>query len=226
MSELGNVKIFGGVGALLLLLGTFIPYAGPVISIVGLIFVFIAVKSISELVKDHDIFTNYLYHFIFSLISIVAIFVIILIGFGAIGGFSWITSLQDINITDFETFWDYFGGIIGYGILALFVGWILGIIAAIYLRRSYNGIAKHTNVGLFRTTGTVYFIGAILTIIIIGLFIMFIARIIEIIAYFSLPDKIPSTEKKEEKSGRRCPECGRIIPEDALNCPYCSKKLS
>jgi len=225
MSDLGNAKIFGGVGALFLLIGTFIPYAGPIISIVGLIFVFIAVKSISELAKDHDIFSNYLYHFIFSLISIVAIFVIILIGFGAIGGFSWITSLQDINITDFSTFWDYFGGIIGYAILALFVGWILSIIAAIYLRRSYNSIAKHTKVGLFRTTGTVYFVGAITTIILIGFLILFIARILEIIAYFSLPDKL-STGDEKEKSERKCPDCDKIIPEDAVTCPYCSKKLS
>jgi len=194
MGELSNVKTFGGVGALFLLIGTFIPYVGLIISIVGLIFVFIAVKSLSDLVKDHDIFSNYLYHFIFSLISIVAIFVIVLIGFGMVGGFSWITSLQDINITDFSTFWDYFGGVIGYAILALFVGWILGIIAAIYLRRSYNSIAKHTKVGLFKTTGTLYFVGAITTIIVIGFLILFIARIIEIIAYFSLPDKIPNGE--------------------------------
>ena len=101
MEELGNVKTFGGIGALLMLIGCFIPYAGPIISIVGLVLVFIAVKSISEIVKDDWIFRNYLYNFIFSLISIVAIFVIILIGFGAVGGFSWIASLRDITITDF-----------------------------------------------------------------------------------------------------------------------------
>ena len=225
MSDFGNAKIFGGVGALLLLIGTFVPYAGPLLSIIGLIFVFIAVKTISESVNDHDIFSNYLYHFIFSIISIVAIFVIVLIGFGAIGGFSWIASLQDINITDFSTFWDYFGGIIGYALLALFVGWIIGIIAAIYLRRSYNSIAEHTKVGLFKTTGTVYFVGAITTIIIIGLLIMFIARILEIIAFFSLPDKLTNVKKVKE-SQRKCPECERIIPEDANTCPYCSKKFS
>jgi len=225
MGEQSNVKIFGGIGALLMLIGGFIPYAGPIISIVGLVFVFIAVKTIADITKDHDIFSNYLYHFIFSLISIVAIFVIVLIGFGAIGGFSWITSLQDINITDFDTFWEYFGGIIGYAILALFVGWILSIIAAIFLRRSYNSIAEHTKVGLFKTTGTVYFVGAITTIILIGLLIMFIARILEIIAFFSLPDKLTDVKKVKE-SQRKCPECERIIPEDANTCPYCSKKFS
>jgi len=225
MGELSDVKTFGGIGALLMLIGGFIPYAGPIISIVGLVLVFIAVKSVSELVKDNEIFRNYLYNFIFSIISIVAIFVIILIGFGAVGGFSWIASLRDITITDFSTFWDYFGGIIGYAILALLVGWILGIIGAIYLRRSYSSIAKHTKVSLFRTTGTVYFVGAITTIFLVGFLILFIGRIIEIIAYFSLPDEI-STGDKKEKSERRCPNCDRIIPEDAVSCPYCSKKFN
>ena len=136
--------------------------------------------------------------FILSIISIVVILVIMLIGFIKVGGFSWITSIQDINITDFSTFWDYFGGIIEYAIMALIVGWILWVIGAIYLRRSYNSIAKHTNVSLFRTTGTVYLIGALTTIILIGFVILFVGRIIEVIAYFSLPDELPTGNIKEK----------------------------
>ena len=115
-----------------------------------------------------------------------------LLAFGAAGGFSWISSLQNAEITNFETFWDYFGTIIGGCILGLIVAWIISIIAAIYLRRSYNSIAEHTKINLFKTTGTAYFIGAITTIVLIGFLILFIARIIEIIAYFSLPDKLPT----------------------------------
>lgn len=29
----------------------------------------------------------------------------------------------------------------------------------------------------------------------------------------------------KNKSDRRCPSCGRIIPEDANVCPYCGKKF-
>lgn len=32
-------------------------------------------------------------------------------------------------------------------------------------------------------------------------------------------------EPKRVSSARRCPNCGRIIPEDAKTCPYCSKKF-
>jgi uncharacterized membrane protein len=196
MGEFRNVKTIGIVGSLLALLGGFIPFIGPIIGLVGFVLVLIAVKSISELVKDKEIFRNYLIDFILSIISIVMILVIMLIGFFNVGGFTWITSLQDINIQDLSTFWDYFGGIISYAIMALIVGWILWVIGAIYLRRSYNSIAKYTNVSLFRTTGTVYLIGAITTIILIGFVILFVGRIIEIIAYFSLPDELPTDDIK------------------------------
>ncbi len=199
MSKLSEAKTFGGIGALLMLIGGFVPYAGPIISIVGLVLLFIAVKSISNLTKDEEIFSNYLMHFIINIIAIVALIAIMLLAFGAAGGFTWISGLEGAEISDFESFWDNFGTIIGGCILALIVSWILYIIAAIYLRRSYNKIAEHTKVDLFKTTGLIYFIGAITTIIIIGLIIIFIARIIEIIAYFSLPDNLPE-EKKETKT--------------------------
>jgi uncharacterized membrane protein len=190
MAELSNARIMGGIGAILMLIGGFIPFAGPIVSILGLVLIFLAVKTISEITKDKDIFSNYLMHFIFGILTIVAIFAIMLIAFGAAGGFTWITSLENVEITDFASFWSYFGDIIGGCVLALIVGWILSIIAAIYLKRSYDGIAEQTKVGLFKTTGTVYFIGAITTIVLIGFLILLIARIIEIVAYFSLPDKL------------------------------------
>jgi uncharacterized membrane protein len=196
MVELSNAKIMGGIGAILMLIGGFIPYAGPIVSILGLVLLFIAVKTISDLTKDKNIFSNYLMHFIFSILTVIAIVAIMLIAFGAAGGFTWISSLETAEITDFESFWEYFGELIGGCVLALIIGWILSIIAAIYLKRSYNSIAEHTKVGLFKTTGTAYFIGAITTIILIGFLILLIARIIEIIAYFSLPDKLPTGDKK------------------------------
>ena len=72
------------------------------------------------------------------------------------------------------------------------MGWVLMIIATMYLRKSYYRIAKHTKVHLFHTTGTVYFIGAITLIIGIGALILLVARILEMIAYFSLPDNLPA----------------------------------
>ena len=137
MKNLSEAKVYGGIGAILMLVGIFIPYGGPIISIIGLVFVFIAVKGISEIAKDEDIFRNYLMYFIFTILAIVAIIVIMIIAFGVAGGFSWITeitSMQPEEMTDLNTFWDLFGDMIIGAIIALFVGWVLAIVSALYLR--------------------------------------------------------------------------------------------
>ena len=36
---------------------------------------------------------------------------------------------------------------------------------------------------------------------------------------------IPKGIMNTEKSNRRCPNCGRHIPEDANVCPYCGKRF-
>jgi uncharacterized membrane protein len=177
-----------------MLVGSFIPTAGLVVDIIGLILVFIAVKYIADVAKNEEIFKNYLLNFIFSIIAIIAAIAIMLMAFGAMGGWAFITSLQSAQITDFNSFMNYFSnfsGLIAGCVAALFVGWILLVLGAVYYRRSYNLIADATKVDLFRTTGFVYFIGAILLIIAVGAIIILIAKILEIIAYFSLPEELP-----------------------------------
>lgn len=194
MGSLNEAKIFGGIGAILMLVGGFIPYGGPAVSIIGLILVFIAVKYISDVTKDNEIFHNYLIHFIVSILAVVAVFVIIVVTIGAVGGLSLFATLQSAEITNFASFWEYFAGLIGGCIIALIVGWILLIIGAIYLRRSYTSIAKHTKVHLFKTTGFVYFIGAITAIVLIGFLILLVARLLEIVSFFTLPEQLPLSD--------------------------------
>ncbi len=77
-------------------------------------------------------------------------------------------------------------------VLAYFIiTWITMVIAAIFLRRSFNAIADKLKAGLFKTTALVYLIGAILLIVLIGGIIMFIALILMIIAFFTMPTKLP-----------------------------------
>lgn len=192
MSQIGQAKIFGGIGALLSLL-IIVPTIGFLLGIIGLVLIFVAVKYIADETKNHSIFQNYLMNFIFSIIAIVAVIVIMIMSFGISGGMSWFTSIQEQNFTDPSTVWSSFGTLIGGCILALFVAWILLIISALYLRKSYNSIAEHTKVDLFKTTGLVYFIGAVSLIVVIGIFIIIVAKILEIVAFFSLPENLPST---------------------------------
>jgi len=189
MSKLSNAKTFGGIGALLMLIGLFISTFG-VIFIIGLILVFIAIKYIADETNDHKIFDNFLYFFVCHII-IVGVFV----GF-AIFSLSTIdiTNITQIaeNITDFSSFWAEFGTLITGCLLSLVIAWILTIIGALFLRKSFNGITEHTKVDMFKTTALVYLIGAATLIIIIGALILLIALILEIVAFFSLPDNLPT----------------------------------
>jgi len=186
MSKLGNAKILGGIGAILTLIGSFF----GVLTIVGLIMLFIAVKYVAEEVKEDSIFRNYLMYFIFSLVAVIAAVSIIVV---SIGG----------NILNFTKFFQEMAEEARHGaiegimkflagiIVALIVAWILMILASIYLRKSYNRIAEYSKVDLFRTTGMLYFIGAITLIIFVGFIIILIAKILEIVSFFSLPEEIP-----------------------------------
>jgi len=192
MGKLSEAKILGGIGALLMLLGGFIlPGIG---AIIGLILLFIAVKYITKETKDQSIFDNYLMHFICSIIAIVAVVVIF---FLSIGGFSltFFKALESMQFTDFNSVWNFFAPYIIWWIVALLIGWIFLTISALYLRKCYNSIADHTKINTFKTTGLIYFIGAITSIIGIGFIILLVAKIFEIVAYFSLPEKLQSTNQ-------------------------------
>jgi len=56
------------------------------------------------------------------------------------------------------------------------------------------------------------------------LIIVIILGLIGIIIWLIVRPPIGGEPKKVD-SDRRCPNCGRIIPFDAKNCPYCSKKF-
>ena len=187
MGKLSEAKILGGIGALLMLLGGIaVPGLG---GIIGLILVFIAVKYISEESKDKSIFDNYLLQFIYKIIAVVAVFVIFFI---SVGGFTFFSALESIDFSDFNAVWNFFEPYLFWWAIALLLGWAFLIISTWYLKKSYYSIADHTDVNLFRTTGLVYFIGAITLIILVGLIIILIAQILEIIAYLKLPEKLSS----------------------------------
>ncbi len=185
MSKLGSAKIYGGIGAILTLIGSFLPYG--VVSLIGIVLVFIAVKYISDEAKETGIFQNYLISFIFRICSIFALVAVTIIVVGSV-------SLK--NIEKFSNPKDLFEGLAGSVLVGIIIGiiamWIFWIIAAIYLRKSYDSIAQHTKVDLFKTTGMLYFIGAITTIVLIGFIILLIAIILEIVSYFSLPEELPT----------------------------------
>lgn len=182
--SLKEARTYGSVGAILSILGGNIPRIGNLISIIGFILILLAVKEISLAVNREDIFKDYLVAFILHL----GAFFVFLIALISVLG---ITALQGIfwNLTGkgLENLGQIIKGLLIGGILA----WILFVLGSYYLKKSYESISIETEVGIFRTTGLLYFVGAILLIVFgIGALLIIIGKILEIVAYLSLPEDI------------------------------------
>ena len=160
---------------------TFVPYAGPVLSIIGFILVLIAIKYISDYTGDRTIFNNYLIAVIIGIISAIVAAVMGVAGFlGSMGLLMAGGPMATLT------------GMLMTLIVVLIVVWILGIIAAIFIRRSFNSISIALNIKMFSTAALLYFIGAILTIILVGAILSLIAIILQIVAFFQIPaEKAP-----------------------------------
>ena len=186
MGSLAQAKTYGGVGSILLLIGSFIPFVGIAVVIVGFILVLVAVKYISEAVGDRSVYDNMLFFVIVGIIgSVVAVLFVFTALLPFLGpGFQPPTGLPDI--TDPLAIFAVVTILIG-----LAIAWILSIVAALFLRRSFKSISAQLGVGMFGTAALVYLIGAILLIVIVGFVLIFIAEILMIVAFFSIPEQPP-----------------------------------
>lgn len=183
MATLGQAKTLGGVGSILVLL-SFVPYAGFVLSIVGFILILIAVKYISEVVGDPKIFNNMIIAVVLAIVGLAVGGVVVFGAFYSLVGLGNIGTLSP-GTTPPSGFYSLLAAVI----IGLIVIWIFYLIASIFLKRSYDTIATRLNVGSFHTAGLLYLIGAALTIIFVGIIIVFIAEILQIVAFFSIPEQ-------------------------------------
>jgi uncharacterized membrane protein len=163
-------KALGGIGALLVAFGFFVPF----LSIIGIILVFIALKGIADAYGDSSIFQNALYGVIFLIIGAVVGAVVILGAFFGIGWNMRTSATMDI--------WASIGTII-IGAVILFIFYV---ISAIFFRKSFDTLATKTGERMFGTAGLLMLVGAILTIVLVGLILLLIAWILAAVAFFSI----------------------------------------
>jgi len=194
-ATLRQAKAIGGVGSILVLL-SFVPFVGFLFGLAGLVMVLLAVKRISEAVKDREIFHNVLMAVILQIVgSAISVFVVIGSFFAFVG--------SQVMMAPFGSSFDGFGGpgILGTGavmavlgslIVGLIAMWVVLIIAARFLRKGYEGIATKTGTETFRSVGRWYYYGAWLAIVLVGFILILIAAILQIVAFFSLPESPPT----------------------------------
>jgi len=199
MGKLSDAKTLGGIGSILQII--------PFISIVGYILTLIAVKYVSDEVNDSSIFSDMLYAVITGIVGFIVGASVLF--FGAL------SSMFTAGISAIT------------GALAfLAIVWIVLIISAVFVRRAFDKMATKLNVGTFRTAGMLYFIGALLTIILVGFLILFIAFILQVVAFFSIQDTLstPQAQLPAQAGFKYCPSCGTQMPAAAGFCPKCGAK--
>ncbi|MGE5554837.1 MAG: DUF996 domain-containing protein [Methanocella sp.] len=219
-SNADTSKMIAAIGALLLFL-TIIPGAG----IIGIILLFIGLKGLSDYYSDQSIVGNAFKGLIFGIIGSIAA-----------------TALSATTIFGLFTIAPVTNGILAFlgtialTIVILIVAFIFYVLMAMNFRRAFNTLAQRSGENMFRTAGTLLWWGAILTIIFVGIILVWIAWLILAIAFFSMklaptqaytpPYQAPPPPPSGTAAATRyCPNCGAPVDANATFCPNCGKPL-
>jgi uncharacterized membrane protein len=185
---LESSKTLGGVGAILIIVGSLgfigLGYAG-LLSLIGIILVLIALKGLSDHYNEGGIFNNALYGLIVGIIGGVASVATIVVMVLAVisTSFDWTNwAMYEQWPTDWNVLW----GVIGAIVMALIVLFVCGIVAAIFFRKSLSILSAKSGEKIFETAGLLWLIGAILTIVLVGLILIWVAWILIAIGFFSI----------------------------------------
>ncbi len=168
--ELGNIKIFGGVGSLLILIG-FAPYIGFLFTLGGIILILIANYKLSKITNNQDIFRNSINGFTIEFI-------------GSIVGGVLLGNSIELMMTGQQVSFGIFSII---GLIFIYASIIFG---NYYLKKSFELIGNYFNQNLFNLGGNFLFWGAVGLIAFgLGLIALFIGWILITLAYFNLSEK-------------------------------------
>jgi uncharacterized membrane protein len=175
--NISTQKMLGGIGYILILL-SWIPRIGILLSIVGFVLWLISMYQLSNMLRRPSIFQKVLIAFILSIVGMVIAF-----AFGLMTGVSLFASVRG------ET-----GAILGLGLgvaFAILVAYATLVVSFYFYKEAYDILAQATNQNLFKIAGLLLFIGAI-TIILFGLgaLLMIVGNIVLVVAFFTAPNEV------------------------------------
>jgi uncharacterized membrane protein len=175
-------KTLAGEGAILLLL-SIVPVVGWVLGIVGVVLLLKSMREFSGYYEDESIYKNALTGLKYYIVAIVAVAV-------AIG-----TVVLSIGVATAFTYSGFTPGILfGVGIASTVIAggviaFVFYVLAASHLKRTFYSLAEKSGEGSLRTAGDLLWIGSILTIIGVGLIVIFISWIFAVVGFFGMKSR-------------------------------------
>lgn len=200
--NLESSKNLGGIGAILVLIGTLVSsYTFGILTLIGVILVFVALNGLANYYKDKAIFTNAIYSLVAGIVGVVAAAaaaLYIIFDTSLVtklikdiyptwnGSWSTISSLRGMTASTSNIPMGDVTSALGAIFLVVVILWVFAIVAAFFARRSLKTLSAKASVGLFSTGALLLLIGAFLTIIFIGAILMWIAVLLIAIAFFQI----------------------------------------
>ncbi|MGD6807325.1 MAG: DUF996 domain-containing protein [Candidatus Bathyarchaeia archaeon] len=227
MSTLESNKTMAMIGSILLIIGgiPLVPYIG-ILSLIGVILLLMAIKGFSQSYQEPSMYDNALKGFIYYIIAVIMLAVAVALLWASV------FSIASIVLIGLGVI-----GIVGF-IVTLIIAFIFYVMAAKRLRTTLNSLAQKTGEKSFETAGTLLYYGAILTIVLVGGILIFIAWIFATLGFFQMKTSgqpqnqqqygyaPPPPPPPTQAAGRYCPNCGSPVDASATFCPHCGKQIS
>lgn len=170
----------GIIGSLLLIISPIANGWGIILVLIGTVLLLVAFNGLANHYQDRSIFHNVLYGGIIFIVGLVIAVVIIAVAatslFSSLGGIIDSSTLQNLDLSTL---------LLSFA-LALIILLACSVVGTIFIRKSLKNVAQKSGTTMFVTAGTVLFIGSILTIILIGILIIWIAMILLLVAFLQL----------------------------------------
>ena len=194
MGSLSEARILGGIGSILVILAP-IPIfpLGTALSLAGFVLVLIAVKFISDELRDRSIFLNMLMAAVLTILGLILAAILLI---AALAQLPFLEGFLQplIPLPRFTE----------SAVLNLIIGLLLALVtvaaayttSAVFLRRSFRSIASGLKVEMFNTAAFIYLIGSLLVwAFFVGFLLIILAQILQVLAFLSLPDRPPATSE-------------------------------
>jgi uncharacterized membrane protein len=204
-------KNLGGIGALLIFISVFFgllhPFIVAGICLVGMILILASLSGLAGYYSERKIFSEGLNAFVVGVVGMIVAAGVFIYGIltnwnnirslistffpGWNGDWTSLSGMTPNPNVDPQTVLPLLFGVFATAIIAFVILVVALIVASLILRRSLVQISAKSGIGLFGTAGILLLIGAFLTIIFIGIILVWIAALLLAIAFFTLKPQQP-----------------------------------